>query len=96
MKDLYTYIDECGEGCATPTNTMGMGDVMLPDGENLGVDGIPKKKRNKKTTTIITIRATRLNFLFFFFCCFTFLICLCSSKGSYSSCNKDSSINFPN
>ena len=48
MKDLYTYIDECGEGCATPANTMGMGDVMLPDGENLGVDGIPKKKRNKK------------------------------------------------
>lgn len=48
MKDLYTYIDECGEGCATPANTMGMGEVMLPDGENLGVDGIPKKKRNKK------------------------------------------------
>lgn len=48
MKDLYTYIDECGEGCSTPANTMGMGNVMLPDGENLGVDGIPKKKRNKK------------------------------------------------
>ena len=47
MKDLYTYIDECGD-CATPANTMGMGDVMLPDGENLGVDGIPQKKKNKK------------------------------------------------
>lgn len=52
MKDLYTYIDECGEGCATPANTMGMGDVMLPDGENLGVDGIPQKKRNKKKKKI--------------------------------------------
>lgn len=52
MKDLYTYIDECGEGCSTPANTMGMGDVMLPDGENLGVDGIPQKKRNKKKKKI--------------------------------------------
>lgn len=51
MRDLYTYIDECGD-CATPANTMGMGDVMLPDGENLGVDGIPQKKRNKKKKKI--------------------------------------------
>lgn len=52
MKDLHTYIEECGEGCATPANTMGMGDVMLPDGENLGVDGIPQKKKTKKKTKI--------------------------------------------
>ena len=51
MKDLHIYIEECGE-VATPTNTMGMGDVMLPDGENLGVDGIPQKKKTKKKTKI--------------------------------------------
>lgn len=47
MISLNKYIEECIE-VSTPANTMGMGDVMLPDGENLGVDGIPKKKRNKK------------------------------------------------
>lgn len=47
MKNLNKYLQECGE-VATPANTMGMGDVMLPDGENLGVDGIPQKKNKKK------------------------------------------------
>lgn len=51
MKDLHIYIEECGE-VATPANTMGMGDVMLPDGENLGVDGIPQKKKTKKKKKI--------------------------------------------
>jgi hypothetical protein len=47
MQDLIKYIEECGE-VATPANTMGMGDVMLPDGENFGVDGIPQKRKSKK------------------------------------------------
>lgn len=47
MRSLNKYIEECGE-VSTPSNTMGMGDVMLPDGENLGVDGIPQKKNKKK------------------------------------------------
>lgn len=47
MISLNKYIEECGE-LSTPANTMGMGDVMLPDGENLGVDGIPQKKNKKK------------------------------------------------
>lgn len=51
MQDLIKYIEECGE-VTTPANTMGMGDVMLPDGENLGVDGIPQKKKTKKKTKI--------------------------------------------
>ena len=47
MRSLNKYIEECGE-MATPSNTTGMGDVQLPDGENLGVDGIPQKKKKKK------------------------------------------------
>lgn len=47
MRSLNKYIEECGE-VATPANTMGMGGVQLPDGENLGVDGIPQKKKKKK------------------------------------------------
>lgn len=47
MRSLNKYIEECGE-MATPSNTIGMGDVQLPDGENLGVDGIPQKKKKKK------------------------------------------------
>lgn len=47
MRSLNKYIEECGE-VSTPSNTMGMGDVMLPDGVNLGVDGIPQKKNKKK------------------------------------------------
>ena len=47
MISLNKYIEECGE-LSTPANTIGMGDVALPDGENLGVDGIPQKKNKKK------------------------------------------------
>lgn len=47
MRSLNKYIEECGEP-VTPATTMGMGDVQLPDGENLGVDGIPQKKKKKK------------------------------------------------
>lgn len=47
MRSLNKYIEECSE-VSTPSNTMGMGDVMLPDGVNLGVDGIPQKKNKKK------------------------------------------------
>lgn len=47
MKDLFNYIEECGE-VVTPANTMGMGDVSLPDGNNIGTDAIPQKKKSKK------------------------------------------------
>lgn len=42
MKNLIEYIEECGEGCATPSNTMGMGNPM-PPGEpgSPGVPGTP-------------------------------------------------------
>lgn len=36
MKNLIDYIEECGEGCATPGNTLGMGNPMVP-----GAPGIP-------------------------------------------------------
>lgn len=39
MKNLIDYIEECGEGCATPGNTMGMGNPMAP-GEP-GSPGMP-------------------------------------------------------
>ena len=39
MKNLIDYIEECGEGCATPGNTLGMGNPMIP-GEP-GSPGIP-------------------------------------------------------
>jgi hypothetical protein len=49
MEDLFTYIMDCGEGCATPMNTAGMGNVALPgpDGEQVGTDGIPTAKAKK-------------------------------------------------
>ena len=42
MKNLIDYIEECGEGCATLDNTMGMGNPM-PPGEpgSPGVPGTP-------------------------------------------------------
>lgn len=39
MKNLIDYIEECGEGCATPGNTLGMGNPMAP-GES-GSPGMP-------------------------------------------------------
>lgn len=47
MRSLNKYIEECGE-MAAPANTIGMGDVQLPDDVNPGVDGIPQKKKKKK------------------------------------------------
>lgn len=39
MKNLIDYIEECGEGCATPGNTMGMGNPMAPGAP--GTPGMP-------------------------------------------------------
>ena len=42
MKNLIDYIEECGEGCATPGNTMGMGNPMVPgDPGSPGMPGTP-------------------------------------------------------
>ena len=50
MKDLLTYIIDCGGACATPGNTMGAGNVA-PPGENgkPGSGDVPtaKAKREK-------------------------------------------------
>lgn len=51
MISLDKYIEECGE-IATPSNTIGMGDIQLPD-NSIGADGlppskIPSKKKIKK------------------------------------------------
>lgn len=58
MKNLIDYIEECGEGCATPGNTMGMGNPMAPGApgtpgmpgepgtEPIGAAGPKKEKRN--------------------------------------------------
>lgn len=42
MKNLIEYIEECGEGCATPGNTMGVGNPMAPGAPGSpGVPGTP-------------------------------------------------------
>lgn len=62
MKHIIEYIEECGAGCATPGNTMGMGNPMPPTGDQPGTEPIthiagPKKekketsKRKKKKVT---------------------------------------------
>ena len=62
MKNLIEYIEECGEGCAAPGNTMGMGNPMPPTGDQPGTEPIihiagPKQekketsKRKKKKVT---------------------------------------------
>lgn len=58
MKSIIDYIQECGEGCATPANTMGMGNPMVPGVAaapgQLGspgsepINGKSKPKREKK------------------------------------------------
>ena len=56
MKSLQTYLECGGEGCATPANTMGMGNPGQIDGETLTepIEGTAKcirqkeKKRKKK------------------------------------------------
>ena len=54
MKRLIDYIEECGEGCSTPGNTMGMGNPMLPTEEAPGSEplcGKCKKEKKKKKVT---------------------------------------------
>lgn len=54
MKHLIDYIEECGEGCATPGNTMGMGNPMPPTEEAPGSEplcGKCKKEKKKKKVT---------------------------------------------
>ena len=58
MKNLIDYIEECGEGCATPGNTLGMGNPMAPGApgspgipgepgsEPIGAAGPKKEKKN--------------------------------------------------
>lgn len=54
MKRLIDYIEECGEGCSTPGNTMGMGNPMPPTEEAPGSEplcGKCKKEKKKKKVT---------------------------------------------
>lgn len=54
MKNLIEYIEECGEGCATPSNTMGMGNPMPPTGDQSGTEPIAHiagPKQEKKETS---------------------------------------------
>ena len=48
MKSLAEYIAEEAEGAATPANTMGMGNLMLPDGDQMGTEGVPADPSNSK------------------------------------------------
>lgn len=50
MKHIIEYIEECGEGCATPGNTLGMGNPM-PPGEP-GAPGIPGIQGTEPIKTI--------------------------------------------
>ena len=54
MKNLIEYIEECGEGCAAPGNTMGMGNPMPPTGDQPGTEPIGSivgPKKEKKNTS---------------------------------------------
>lgn len=58
MKHLIDYIEECGEGCATPGNTIGMGNPMAPGAPGtpgeLGsepIGSIAGPKKEKKNTS---------------------------------------------
>ena len=54
MKNLIEYIEECGEGCATPGNTMGMGNPMPSTGDQPGTEPITHiagPKQEKKETS---------------------------------------------
>lgn len=52
MKNLIDYIEECGEGCATPSNTIGMGNPMPPTEDHPGSEPVsapdPKKEKKRK------------------------------------------------
>lgn len=54
MKHILDYIQEECEGCATPSNTMGMGNPMPPTGDQLGTEPIKTiagPKQEKKETS---------------------------------------------
>ena len=54
MKHIIEYIEECGEGCATPGNTIGMGNPMPPMGDQPGsepIKTIAGPKQEKKETS---------------------------------------------
>lgn len=54
MKHIIEYIEECGEGCATPGNTTGMGNPMPPMGDQPGTEPIKTiagPKQEKKETS---------------------------------------------
>lgn len=68
MKHIIEYIEECGEGCATPSNTMGMGNPMPPTGDQPGTEPIThiagpkqekkdtsKRKKKKVTESILDV-----------------------------------------
>lgn len=54
MKSLKDFLKECGEGFATPMNTPGMGNPMVPTATEVGSEPLvpmhklKKKKKNKK------------------------------------------------
>lgn len=59
MKDLATYIRECGGICATPANTTGMGNPMPPTETENGSEPIlptvpiAKRRHKKKREEIV-------------------------------------------
>ena len=58
MKDIATYLQECGEGCATPASTMGIGNPSAPGSDTVGSGDTfdhqktAKAKRRKKDKII--------------------------------------------
>lgn len=48
MKDLFSFLEECGEGCATPGNTMGMGNPYCDGEKGEGSEPLPKAKAKKE------------------------------------------------
>lgn len=67
MKHLIDYIEECGEGCSTPGNTMGMGNPMSPTEEVPGSEPLcakckKEKKKKKVTESILDADENQKNF----------------------------------
>ena len=55
MVSLKQYLQECGEGTATPANTMGMGNPMAPgpdgevgSGDTFDHQTVKRKERKRK------------------------------------------------
>lgn len=51
MITLKNYISECGGTTAIPSNTIGMGNPMPPDENNIGSEPITVNKKKKKKVT---------------------------------------------